>query len=79
MDLLSAIDKLGPEALRDESEIRALLEIDVAGDDFYRLLALSNRLSRQCFGRRGYVFAQIGLNAEHCSKNCAFCSMGSTH
>lgn len=79
MEILEAIDKLGAEALRDESEIRSLLEIDVAGDDFYRLLALSNRFSRQSFGDRGYVFAQIGLNAEPCSKNCAFCSMGSTH
>lgn len=79
MDLLSAIEKLGPDALRDESEIQSLLEIDVTGEDFYRLLSLSNRLSRQGFGDRGYVFAQIGLNAEPCSKNCAFCSMGSTH
>jgi hypothetical protein len=36
-------------------------------------------MSREKFGSRGYVFAQIGLNAEPCSVNCRFCSLGADH
>jgi biotin synthase len=56
-----------------------LLDIDVYGGDFHRLLALSDKLSRSKFRDRGLVFAQIGINAAPCSKNCAFCSMGKAH
>lgn len=62
-----------------EDEIAALLGMPPQEDSFYELLAASDARSRACFGSRGYVFAQIGLNAEPCSKNCAFCSMGASH
>lgn len=62
-----------------EADIVALLRMPPHGEDFYRLLAASDARSRACYGSRGYVFAQIGLNAEPCSKNCAFCSMGGSH
>lgn len=71
--------KNGTGAHVTAEEIAAVLAMPPQGDDFYRLLADSDQRSRTCFGSRGYVFAQIGLNAEPCSKNCAFCSMGSTH
>jgi len=61
------------------AQAEELLDIDVHGPDFYRLLSLSNTLSRSKFGDRGYVFAQIGINAAPCPKNCAFCSMGADH
>lgn len=62
-----------------KSEIVELLSIDTHSPEFYTLLAESNALSRRTFGNRGYVFTQIGINAEPCSINCKFCSMGSTH
>lgn len=62
-----------------EEEIATLLAMPVHGNDFYRLLAASEARSRASYGSRGYVFAQIGINAEPCSKNCAFCSMGKSH
>ena len=62
-----------------KGEIRELLEIENCSDEFYDLLYLSNKLSRSKFKNKGYVFAQIGINAEPCSKNCKFCSMGINH
>lgn len=62
-----------------ENEIIDLLNIDTQSREFYELLSVSNALSRRKFGNRGYVFAQIGINAEPCSINCRFCSMGAAH
>lgn len=56
-----------------------LLEVDQASPLFYELIATANELTRKTYHNQGYVFAQIGLNAEPCSKNCKFCSLGSTH
>jgi biotin synthase len=56
-----------------------LLQTDTKSDDFYKLISLSNQQSRKQFGDKGFVFAQIGMNAEPCSKNCGFCSLGSSH
>lgn len=64
--------------LTDE-EILDLLRIDTRSHDFYRLISKSNDLSRGKFNNQGFVFAQIGINAEPCSKNCRFCSMGIDH
>ncbi len=62
-----------------ESEIVDLLRIDTHSNEFYKLLAVSNALSRRKFGNRGYVFTQIGINAKPCPINCKFCSMGAAH
>lgn len=62
-----------------ESEIVDLLRIEVLSKEFFELLAVSNDRSRQKFGNRGYVFTQIGINAEPCPINCKFCSMGAAH
>lgn len=67
------------ENVPEQSDIQTLLALDTGSDGFYTLLAASNRRSRDTFGSRGFVFAQIGLNAEPCSKNCAFCSMADSH
>lgn len=56
-----------------------LIKTDVKSDEFYKLISASNQRSRRQFGGRGYVFAQIGMNAEPCSINCKFCSLGSSH
>ena len=66
------------EAL-DREQALALLGIENGSEDFYRLLSAANRLTRSEFKNRGYIFAQIGVNAEPCSKNCRFCSMGADH
>jgi len=77
---MTVIDKIEQKdfCLSDE-EILDLLRINNYSNDFYRLLSVSNELSRSKFKNRGYVFTQIGMNAEPCSKNCRFCSMGFDH
>lgn len=77
---MKAIEKIksGNFAL-SEGEIIELLRINNFGNDFYELLAVSNALSRRKFGSRGYVFTQIGINAEPCPINCKFCSMAADH
>ena len=65
-------------SLSDE-DILDLLNIDNMSENYYQLISKSNELSRKEFGNVGYVFTQIGINAEPCSKNCKFCSMGFNH
>lgn len=55
-----------------EDEIIELLRINNFSSEYYDLLAASNALSRRKFGNRGYVFTQIGINAEPCPINCNF-------
>lgn len=62
-----------------DTEILELLSIDIKSSDFYQLLSLSNNYSRKQFKQKGYVFTQIGLNAEPCSVNCKFCSLAKDH
>lgn len=40
------------------------------------VMAAANRLNRTRFGRVGEVFAQVGLDHEHCQVECAFCAFG---
>lgn len=77
---MNAIDKIkqGDFDLSQE-EIIELLAIDNFSRTYYDLLSVSNALSRRKFGDRGYVFTQIGINAEACPINCGFCSMGAAH
>lgn len=65
--------------LLDKHEAVELLNIRNRSEDFYRLASLANEMTREEFGNKSYVFAQIGLNAEPCSVNCRFCSMGKNH
>ncbi|MGI5958822.1 MAG: radical SAM protein [Massiliimalia sp.] len=62
-----------------KEDIIQMLSVDTNSDDFYRLLAKSNAMSRAAFHNKGYIFAQIGINAEGCSGNCKFCSMARDH
>lgn len=77
---MKAIEKieLGNFDLSD-NEIIELLSIDNNTSEFYRLISVSNDLSRRKFNNKGYVFTQIGINAEPCSVNCKFCSLGVEH
>lgn len=62
-----------------KDEVVRILSVDNTGPEFYRLLYLARRQSVKAFGDRGYVFAQIGINAEPCPINCRFCSMAAKH
>lgn len=62
-----------------DEEILSLLQTENGSQEFFDLLAQSNRLSKEKFGQKAYVFAQIGINAEPCPINCRFCSMGIDH
>lgn len=53
----------------------SLLEIDNKSEEFYKLISKANELTRKAFDNKGYVFIQIGINADCCSGNCKFCSL----
>ena len=63
----------------DINDAIKLLEIENFSDDFYELINYANYLTRSEFHNKGYVFAQIGLDAQPCSVDCKFCSMGESH
>ncbi len=77
MNVIEKIEK-GDFKLSDE-EILELLSFENNSREYYRLLYVSDSLSRKKFKERGYVFTQIGINAGPCSINCRFCSMGAEH
>ncbi len=77
MNVIEKIEK-GDYKLAD-NEILELLNTENNSRDYYRLLYVSDSLSRKKFKDRGYVFTQIGINAAPCSINCHFCSMGVNH
>ena len=56
-------------------EALALLTIPVGSGDYYKLLDLSNQLSRITYDNKGKLFAQLGLDHQPCSVNCKFCSL----
>jgi len=62
-----------------KEEVVALLSVETTSAEFYQLLYLARKHSKEAFGNRGYVFAQIGINAEPCSVDCNFCSMAAKH
>jgi biotin synthase len=63
----------------DKEEAVQLLKIENNSDEFYKLISAANYMTRSEYKNKGLVFAQIGINAEPCSKNCKFCSMGKEH
>ncbi len=67
--------KEAPNKELTREEAIQLLQIDNKSDDFYTLIQTANRMTREEYGNKAYVFSQIGLNAQPCSKNCKFCSM----
>jgi biotin synthase len=71
--------KIEAKAELTREEAVKLLSVETTSEAYYRLLYLARKHSEETFGKRGYVFAQIGINAEPCSVNCSFCSMASGH
>lgn len=68
--------KNGKQLWKDEAI--TLLNINNNSDEFYQLLSLANEMTRREYKNQGFVFAQIGLNAEPCTVDCKFCSMSKT-
>jgi len=52
-----------------------LLDIRNTSAEFYTLISKANALSREQYRNKGYIFAQIGINASPCRCNCKFCSL----
>lgn len=77
-EILDDWEASGAEKASQE-EVSAMLRLSPDDPQYFRLLCLSHRRSRAVFGNRGYIFAQIGINAEPCSGQCAFCSMAASH
>lgn len=77
------VDEILNSALKGHNitkeEALFLLNITNKSNDFFRLLAAANQLTRAQFKNKAYIFAQIGINAEPCSKNCKFCSLSQNH
>lgn len=63
----------GAELTRDEA--LELLNIEVLSRDYYELMGIANAESRAQYNGRGFIFAQIGIEASPCPGNCKFCSM----
>lgn len=79
MCINSFLNKVKNRELLNKEDAIALLKVKNGSEDFYKILSLSNEMTRSKFNNRGYVFAQIGLNAQPCSVDCKFCSMGKSH
>lgn len=79
MNVNNLLDKAFDGYNLEKEEIMSLLEIKNNSSEFYKLISYANDLTRSEFNNKAYVFAQIGLNAEPCSINCKFCSMGIDH
>jgi len=73
------LNKATQGQLLNKEEALALLNIDNHSPDFYKLISTANEMTRLEYKNKGFIFAQIGLNAEPCSANCKFCSMGKDH
>lgn len=54
----------------------SLLRIQNLSEDYFKLLSFSNQMSRKAYGKKAYIFLQIGLDTCPCSGNCKFCSLG---
>lgn len=71
--------KIEAKAELSKEEAVSLLSVGTTSAEFYRLLYFARKHSEETFGNKGYVFSQIGINAEPCSINCSFCSMATEH
>ncbi|TWH48712.1 radical SAM protein [Sporomusa sp. KB1] len=79
MNIEKIVDSVLAGCVISREEALTLLNVENKSTDFYKILSVANRLTRQNFNNKAYIFAQIGINAEPCTKNCKFCSMGKDH
>ena len=71
--------KIEVKAELSKEDVITLLSLETTDEAYYRLLYYARKHSKETFGNKGYVFSQIGINAEPCSVNCSFCSMATGH
>ena len=79
MTIDKILNKTTQGQLLNKEEALTLLDIENGSPNFYKLISFSNKMTRLEYNNKGFIFAQIGLNAEPCSANCKFCSMGKDH
>lgn len=70
------LDKCLAGAIPTRGEATRLMQVDLDSEEFYSLCYVANKLSREQFGNKGEVVAQIGLDYAPCSRNCGFCAFG---
>ncbi|MEG0165616.1 radical SAM protein [Anaerorhabdus sp.] len=68
-------DKINSNIQLTSDDAIQLLNIKKFSSDYFELLKLSNLRSKNTFGSKGYLFAQIGINATPCNGCCKFCSL----
>lgn len=69
------LNKFNNNQILNKDELCSLLDIQIASEDYYKLLFTANNYSRKAFNNKGIIFAQIGLDAQPCHINCKFCSL----
>ena len=79
MIMQQLFQKIAAKSEMSKEEVVKLLSTDNSSEAYYKLLYYARKQSVEAFGNKGYVFAQIGINAEPCSINCNFCSMAAKH
>lgn len=73
--MLNVFQKIKEGGTLSKDDVLTLLEIENFSSDYFELLKISNRRSQDTFNRKGYLFAQIGINAMPCNGRCKFCSL----
>ncbi len=64
--MLKVFEKIKNEDNLTKSDVIELLKIKNFTAEYYELLSLSNTKSQMNFHGKGYLFAQIGINAKPC-------------
>jgi len=80
MKIDSQIESILDKALAGEKinrqEALELMKVYENSNEMYALISAANTMTRQQFGDRGEVYAQVGINLWPCPKSCSFCSFG---
>lgn len=69
------VDKALDRRRLEEDELRKLIDREISSVDRRFIMAAADHLTRSMADNQGVIGAQIGLNVEPCSANCAFCSL----
>ena len=73
--LQEIFEKIDAREPLNANEAVSLLSIQNLSPEYFTLLQKASEASKRDFGNKGYIFAQMGLNASPCSGNCTFCSL----
>ena len=80
MQIGGQIEEILDQALSSEGiakeDALELANVDVNSYEVYAVMATANELTKQQFGNRGEVYAQVGINFWPCPRNCGFCVFG---